>query len=70
MVRDEVVVPNVPYSGMVSSDIGYIALTTFTRNAGKNVADALKKLKEETPTLKGVIFDLRGNGGGLLTEAV
>ena len=36
----------------------------------KNVADALKKLKEENPNMKGVIFDLRGNGGGLLTEAV
>lgn len=70
MVRDEVLVPNVPYSGMVSEDVGYIALTTFTRNAGKNVGEALKKLKEEQPNLKGVIFDLRGNGGGLLTEAV
>jgi len=70
LVRDEVEVPNVPYSGMVSEDVGYIALTTFTRNAGRNVADALKKLKEENPSLNGVIFDLRGNGGGLLTEAV
>ncbi|MEO1628037.1 MAG: S41 family peptidase [Bacteroidota bacterium] len=70
MVRDEVVVPNVPYSGMLNGDIGYIALTTFTRNAGKNVGDALKKLKEENSKLKGVVFDLRGNGGGLLTEAV
>ena len=70
MVRDEVVVPNVPYSGLISEDVGYIALTTFTRNAGKNVGDALKKLKEQQPNLKGVVFDLRGNGGGLLTEAV
>ncbi len=70
MVRDEVLVPNVPYSGMISDDVGYIALTTFTRNAGKNVGDALKALKEKQPNLKGVVFDLRGNGGGLLTEAV
>ncbi len=70
MVRDEVLVPNVPYSGMISEDVGYIALTTFTRNAGKNVGDALKALKEKQPNLKGVVFDLRGNGGGLLTEAV
>jgi len=62
--------PNVPYSGMISEDIGYVALTTFTRNAGKNVGNAVKKLKEENPNLKGVVFDLRGNGGGLLTEAV
>ncbi len=70
LVRDEVNVPNVPYSGMISDDIGYVALTTFTRNAGKNVGAAVKKLKEENPNLKGVVFDLRGNGGGLLTEAV
>ncbi len=70
MVRDEVVVPNVPYSGLISEDVGYVALTTFTRNAGKNVGDALRKLKEQQPEMKGVIFDLRGNGGGLLTEAV
>lgn len=70
LVRDEVEVPNVPYSGMVSEDVGYIALTTFTRNAGHNVAEALEKLKAANPNLKGIIFDLRGNGGGLLTEAV
>lgn len=70
MVRDEVLVPNVPYSGMISEDVAYVALTTFTRNAGKNVAEALKVLKEKQPNLKGVVFDLRGNGGGLLTEAV
>ncbi|MFK7806607.1 MAG: S41 family peptidase [Saprospiraceae bacterium] len=70
MTRDEVIVPNVPHSSFVTDDIGYISLTTFTRDAGKNVAEALKKLKAENPALKGVIFDLRGNGGGLLTEAV
>lgn len=70
LVRGEVNVPNVPYSGMVSDDIGYIALTTFTRQAGQNVGNALNELKKENPALKGVIFDLRGNGGGLLSEAV
>ncbi len=70
LVRDEVIVPNVPYSGMVSDEVGYLALTTFTRDAGKNVGEAIKKLKAENPEMKGVIFDLRGNGGGLLTEAV
>jgi carboxyl-terminal processing protease len=70
LVRGEVQVPNVPYYGMVSDDIGYIALTTFTRNAGGNVGDALRKLKEEHPDIKGVVFDLRDNGGGLLSEAV
>ncbi|TAK34036.1 MAG: S41 family peptidase [Saprospiraceae bacterium] len=70
LVRDEVNIPNVPYSGMVSEDVGYIALTTFTRDAGSNVGRALSDLKVEQPNLKGVILDLRGNGGGLLAEAV
>ncbi len=70
LVRDEVSVSNIPYSGMVSGDVGYIALTTFTRDAGNNVAKALRDLKTEQPNLKGVILDLRDNGGGLLAEAV
>ncbi|MBK9108892.1 MAG: S41 family peptidase [Saprospiraceae bacterium] len=70
LVRDEVNIPNVPYSGKVNDSIGYIILTTFTENAGKNVRDAFKKLKSENPDLKGIILDLRDNGGGLLHEAV
>jgi carboxyl-terminal processing protease len=70
LTRGEVQVPNVPYSGMVSNDIGYVSLTTFTRNAGMNVKNAIQKLKKENPGMKGVIFDLRDNGGGLLNEAV
>lgn len=61
---------NVPYSGMVDENIGYISLTTFTRDAGRNVANALRDLQTASPGLKGVILDLRGNGGGLLREAI
>ncbi len=61
---------NVPYSGMVDENIGYISLTTFSRDAGRNVANALRDLKTASPDLKGVILDLRGNGGGLLREAI
>lgn len=61
---------NVPYSGIVDDGIGYISLTTFSRDAGRNVANALRDLKTESPDLKGVILDLRGNGGGLLREAI
>lgn len=70
LVRDEVNIPNVPYSGMASGDVGYVVLSTFTENAGKNVREAVKKLKEDHPGLKAVILDLRDNGGGLLGEAV
>jgi len=70
LTREEVNIPNVPYSSMVDEKTGYIALTTFTRDAGRNVAKALKNLKKENPDLSGIILDLRDNGGGLLSEAV
>ena len=68
--RGNVQIPNVPYSGEVSDGIGYIKLTTFTPDASKNVSRALKNLKRENPELKGVVLDLRNNGGGLLREAI
>ncbi len=68
--RAEIEAKNVPHSGFVAEDIGYVNLTTFTQNAGRNVADAVKALKEKSPGLRGIIFDLRDNGGGLLNEAV
>jgi carboxyl-terminal processing protease len=70
LVRDEVNIPNVPYSGMVDSMTGYVVLTTFTENAGKNIREAVKKLKAEHAGMNSVILDLRDNGGGLLGEAV
>lgn len=70
LVREEVEVPNVPHSGIVAEGVGYINLTTFTRDAGEHVARGLESLKTKDPNLKGVILDLRGNGGGLLNEAV
>ena len=68
--REEVDIPNVPHSGLVAENIGYVNLTTYTRDAGANVARALENLKSKNPGLKGLILDLRGNGGGLLNEAV
>jgi carboxyl-terminal processing protease len=67
--RAEIKIENVPYFGMVNDKIGYIKLTMFTDNAAQEVQDALKELKKN-PNLKGVILDLRGNGGGLLNEAI
>ncbi len=68
--RDEVNTKNVPHYELITPDIGYIALTTFTKNAGNNILDALKDLKSDNPNMKGLILDLRDNGGGLLNEAV
>lgn len=66
--REEVKLPNLPYYGMLDSEIGYIKLDQFTENAGKEVRDAFTDLKKQG--MKKLVFDLRNNGGGLLQEAV
>ena len=68
VTRDEIKLPDVPYSGMVEEGIGYIKLNSFTQTASKNVKEAYEKLASEG--MEKVILDLRGNGGGLLIEAV
>ncbi len=66
--REKVKIHNVPYYGMVSSDIGYLKLSEFTIDAGKEVRNAVSKLKADGA--KKIILDVRGNPGGLLMEAV
>lgn len=66
--REKVKISNVPYSGMVAEDIGYIKLTEFTMQAGQEVENAVKILKEKGANK--IVLDLRGNPGGLLLEAV
>lgn len=69
VIRENVAIPNVAYSSIFDDGTGYIKLTGFTQNSGKEVKDALLKLKE-SGKLNGLILDLRDNGGGLLNEAV
>lgn len=66
--REKVKISNVPYYGMVTNDVGYVKLTEFTMQAGREVKDAVSELKDQGA--KKVILDLRGNPGGLLIEAV
>lgn len=66
--REKIKISNVPYFGMIASDVGYIQLTEFTSEAGKEVKNALIDLKEKGA--KSIVLDLRGNPGGLLFEAV
>ncbi|MCX6278300.1 MAG: S41 family peptidase [Bacteroidetes bacterium] len=70
ITREIIKIDNIPYSGMVDQSTGYIKLSGFTQNAAKETRQAFLKLKETNPDLKGIIIDLRGNGGGLLNEAV
>lgn len=66
--RAEVKIDNISYSGMINKTTGYIKLTNFYQNAGKEVKVAFLNLKEQGMT--SCIIDLRENGGGLLNEAV
>lgn len=67
--REEIKVKSVPYSTILDGNIGYIKMTSFTRNVSNEVAEAFKEISEGVE-LNGLIFDLRGNPGGLLNEAV
>jgi len=66
--REKIKISNVPYFGMLADDMGYVQLTEFTPEAGKEVKNAVVSLKEKGA--KYIIIDLRGNPGGLLLEAV
>jgi carboxyl-terminal processing protease len=68
MKREKIVIPPVPYYGMIDENTGYIRFTTFTQGCSQDVKTALVALKAKNP--KQIILDLRGNPGGLLTEAV
>jgi len=66
--REKIIMPPVPYYGMIDSKTGYIRFTNFTQNCIDNVKTALIELKNKNA--QQIILDLRGNPGGLLTEAV
>lgn len=70
LVRENVKLPEVPYSGIINEEeaIGYVKLNSFTNTASQNVGTAIRELQEDG--MSKLILDLRGNGGGLLNEAV
>jgi carboxyl-terminal processing protease len=68
LTREEIKIKNVPYYGTIGN-IGYIRLTGFTERASTEVRTALELLLAKNK-IKGLIFDLRGNPGGLLNEAI
>jgi carboxyl-terminal processing protease len=68
VVRDEIKIPDIPYAGMLNQNTGYISLSSFTQTAAEEVRKNILDLQAKG--MKQLIFDLRGNGGGLLMEAV
>ncbi len=66
--RDVIELKSVPYSGIVRDNVGYLRLSRFSEESGAEVERALQGLLEDGA--EAIIFDLRSNHGGLLTQAV
>ena len=61
--------PDIIYSGMISEKTGYLILDKFTKTASSEVKKSLVHLTDSLGA-ENIVLDLRGNGGGLLGEAV
>ncbi len=66
--RERIHVPSVPFAGVLSNEVGYIRLNSFTADCSSEFEKEFKRLKQQGA--KNLIIDLRGNPGGLLIEAV
>jgi carboxyl-terminal processing protease len=66
LVRDEIPHPSIDLKFEIRPGIGYVHITQFQETTGREFIDAL----DQFSNLKGLVLDLRGNPGGLLTEAV
>lgn len=68
IVRERIHIPDVEYVGMLDDTTGYIKQNGFTDNVSSDVKAGYFKLKEAG--MKRLVLDLRGNGGGLMPEAI
>ena len=68
VVRERIHLPDVEYAGMLDDTTGYILQTGFTEGVAADVRRNFLSLKERG--MKRFVLDLRGNGGGLMNEAV
>ena len=67
VVREKIHLPDVEYAGMIDATTGYILQSGFSEGVSDDVRQAVIKLKKQG--MKTLVLDLRGNGGGLLSEA-
>lgn len=67
--REKIKIDNIPYYTVFDNGVGYAILSQFTKDCARELKDVFVEMKKEHE-LKGFILDLRGNGGGLLAEAV
>ena len=68
IVRERIHFPDIEYAGMLDDTTGYILQTGFTENVSGEIRTKLQELKKQG--MKRLVLDLRGNGGGLMSEAI
>ena len=68
VVRERIHLPDVEYAGMLDAETGYIYQSGFTENVSGDIRNAVLNLKKQG--MKKLVLDLRGNGGGLMNEAI
>lgn len=68
ITRQAIQMPAVAYYGMIGDNVGFLQLSQFTDECARDVRRALVDLRQQG--MKGLVFDLRGNTGGALAEAV
>lgn len=68
ITRQIIHIKSVPFAGVIADSIGYIQLQTFSQEASAEVEKALQELIKKN--IKGMVFDLRHNPGGLLPQAI
>lgn len=67
--RERIAIPGIPYAGWAAEGIGYIQHSDFTEGCYEDMRAEIERLRSEGD-LQGLILDYRGNGGGILQEAV
>lgn len=71
ITRDKIQMDPLPYSGVLDGGIGYFNVTTFNANTASEIRKAFEAMKaDKTNPVKGVILDLRNNGGGIINGAI
>ncbi len=68
IVRERIHFPDIEYAGMLNDTTGYILQTGFTENVSGEIRSKFNALKKQG--MKKLVLDLRGNGGGLMSEAI
>lgn len=68
LVRETIKVESV--TGRMEGEFGYLRVATFNENTGRELTEAIARIRRDHPQVKGFVLDLRNNGGGLLTAAI